>query len=589
MSYKNLKKIISVAAGSIPADFIFNNAEILNVFTKKFEKKDLVIADSYIAAISNSGQYKGLQTVDCTNKKIVPGFIDAHVHIESSMLLPEEFGKIILEHGTSTVIADPHEITNVLGPKALDIMIQLSKSSPVSMFFMIPSCVPSTDFELSGGKLDEKDILKYIHTPEILGLGEIMNFPGVFNVDEMLLKKITNSCGKICDGHAPLVSGKQLNAYRAAGITSDHESATFNEVAEKVQKGLFILLREGSSAKDLEKILPELHQSQLPLNRFGFCTDDKNCADILDSGHIDNCIRKSINAGISIEESYCMASYYPACHYGLSEAGKLCSGVSADFVILDDAFSCKIHSVYKNGKCFSLKKRSSEITIDKTQSKTKNCENILQLSSKKAFNSIHIRPVTEDYFTFGINDKNIDLEERTIIQISEGTLNTISFRSHTASELLKKGETCKLAVIERHHESGIHSLALLSGYGLCKGAIASSIGHDSHNIICAGKDSADMKAAVEKIQEMQGGICIILNGKIMAELQLQFGGLMSTNSAKHVKNKLKELAKEALGLGISKQIEPFVTLSFLALPVIPQIRLTPQGLFDVTSWKFLKN
>ncbi len=584
---KNLKVLSDVASGRQNADVAYHGASVLNVFTQEFEKKDVYTAGSYIAAVADPGSYTADKTVDVSGKFITPGFIDAHVHIESSMVLPGEFARTVVQHGTTAVITDPHEISNVIGPDAVRFMLRQSENVPIDVFFMIPSCVPSTSFENTGGIISVADITSILKMPRVIGLAEMMNYPGIIGGDLATLDKLTavfaiNGENALVDGHAPLVRGKQLQAYRAVGIRTDHECSTFEEAAEKVSNGMYILIRQGSSARDLSFIVPELAKSKLPLSHFCFCTDDKNIADIIDEGHIDSNIRNAIKLGLKPESAYTMASLNAAECYRLADTGAVCPGYKADFVILDDYEKVAIQSVVKGGRTPKIDKPFT-VEIPSEHGGSEN-EDLLY----RACHSVHLEAddIKQSWF-----EKTYDKAfEKYAIQIHPGSLNTDKYdlKKGEAEKGLKDGSLCLMSVVERHKHTMNHSLAFVRGYGIRTGAIAMSIGHDSHNIICAGIKSEDMQCAVQRLCEMQGGIVIVKDKKICAELPLPVAGLMSNGVAEDIKKIHDALLPAARSLGIPKEVEPFVTLSFLALPVIPALKLTDTGLFDVINWKFLK-
>ena len=581
---KNPELLVPVASGKKPADIVFHGARVLNVFTKEFETRDVAIVDRYIAATGAPGSYRGKKEIDVVGKWITPGFIDGHVHIESSMVLPGEFARTVVQHGTTTVIADSHEIANVLGPDAVRFMIHQSENVPVDIYFMVPSCVPATDFEHTGGSISSSDIADLLRIPRVIGLGEMMNYPGIIGSDPATLDKIRttlkiNGENANIDGHIPLVTGKNLQAYRACSIKSDHESHTIAEVSEKLRAGMWVLIRQGSSARDLSFIVPELIKSGLPLDRVCFCTDDKNIADIIGEGHIDSNIREAIKLGMKPEDAYSVASFHSAECYQLPDTGAVCAGYKADFVILNDPEAVDICSVYKSGKLVDAT-MSESVELPKTNAGTE-AEDLLY----RACHSVKLNDVTAELFRNSGDRKS----EKYAIAIRSGSLNTEKYVLKPGEEErgLGDGSFCRLSVIERHKNTGCHASALLRGYGLVRGAIATSIGHDSHNIICAGMNTDDMVVAVRRLEKLQGGICIVQDKKVTAELPLPVAGLMSNLSAQTVKKCHDALLPAARKLGIYEGIEPFVTLSFLALPVIPELRLTDQGLFDVISWKFI--
>ncbi len=556
-------------------DSIFFGAEVLNVFTRRFEKKDIYVKDKKIFALLDSKEKIAAKNkIDCRGKKIVPGFIDAHNHIESSNLLPPAFAEEVLKVGTTSLIADCHEIANVLGADAVRLMIELSKGSSSDIFYMIPSCVPATEFEHSGGKITASDIEDLCKYDCVLGLGEMMNFPGVLSGDREIFAKleaVKKARGKFAkvDGHAPLLSGLDLQKYIAAGISTDHECSSFEEVRERLESGIYVILRQGSSARDLEKIVPSLVKSGLPLSRICFCTDDKRAGDIIEEGHIDSNIRNAIKCGMNPVDAFVAGSFNAAKCYSLDDRGAIAPGRIADFVILDDEKSVAINSVVKNGAI-----------VDRGRAATEFSYNVEEPIMQRALHSVHL---TEDE----ISEKDFTslsaAAKKFAIKIIPGSLNT---KKVPVSDEPRE-DTCYLSVIERHQRTGNKALCILSGYGIKKGAIAMSHGHDSHNIIVAGQSPIDMAVAVKKIIQMQGGIAVCEGQKITASLELPVAGLMSLKGSAHVTAAHKELLEAARNLGIPEDVEPFVTLSFMSLPVIPEIRLTDAGLFDVGNFSFL--
>jgi adenine deaminase len=592
---KNIERLSAVAAGRIPADTVIADARILDVFTGEFLLRDIALCDGYIAGIGAPGTWKGNEVLSFPDKYITPGFIDAHVHIESSMVLPPEFARTVIDCGTTAVIADSHEIANVLGPDAVRFMADQAENSPIDIYFMIPSCVPATPFEHAGGSITAGDIASLLNMPRVLGLGELMNYPGVISADTEILAKIHAAAGRLLDGHAPLVTGHDLQAYCSCGITTDHECHQFDEAVEKIRAGMFILIRNGSTAHDLVPIVKGIVDSGFPTDRFAFCTDDRNVSDILADGHISACIRTAILLGLPPGTAYRMATWNAATCYGLPDTGALCAGYRSDFVILDDINSVSIHAVFKDGQRVekNTDKPANQICLENRAARDSTETTALM---ERACRSIHIGNLDIQKFrdkfrdTEGYQGINSNTEDTLLaIGITPGSLNTHKqyLQRSQLADLLSSGTACRLAVIERHRAIGSWGIGLLSGYGLKTGAIASTIGHDSHNIICAGIDPDDMYCAIRNLEDMQGGICIVRSGRITAALPLQVAGLMSTESAETVRDIVQQLKSEALALGIPAEIEPFVTLSFLALPVIPELRLTDQGYFDVTAFSFI--
>ncbi len=573
-------------------DSCFYGAQVLNVWTKKWEKKDIYILRGKIAALlPPKNKVPAKETFDCNGKKIVPSFIDAHVHIESSSVQPKIFAQSVCACGTACVIADCHELANVIGPKSIPLMAELSKDTPCDIYFMIPSCVPATDFDHAGGTITADDIKELCQdrnlSDKILGLGEMMNYPGVLQNDKNVFNKIQAikkelGAAAIIDGHAPLLSGCDLQRYAGAGISTDHECSSIEEVIERIENGMYVLLRQGSAARDLENIVPALVESGLPLNRVCFCTDDKKVGDIIKEGHINSNIKNAISCGMNPIDAFCCASINSAECYRLNERGAICPGRLADFVILNNENTVEIDSVVKSGKIFSSLRDAQAKPFELSR------DNKYYEAFDRALHSVHLetKDVSPSMFeTFSPG------AEKFAIGIIPGSLNTkkVSLEEYKITDTKNlPQDCCLLSVIERHKNTGFHSLCLLSGYGLEQGAIAMSIGHDSHNIIVAGKNSGDMARAVQQVCLMQGGIAISLKEEILSSLSLPFAGLMSLESAEEVGQKHRALHQSVKSLGIPDNIAPFVALSFLALPVIPSIRLTDSGLFDVEKWQFLK-
>ena len=584
----NDKKLIDVAAGRVKADLVLKNAFVLNVFTKEFIKQDVAIADGYIAAV---GQYEGLEERDLTGKFVCPGLIDGHLHIESTMSSPRNFARQALRCGTTAVIADPHEIANVAGVDGILYMLDDARKAVfegtdqplVSIYFMIPSCVPATDFEHTGGVITAYDIEKLLEEPEVLGLGEMMNYPGVIHGDEAVLKKISAARKKICDGHAPCVRGRELQAYCAAGIRTDHECASYEEAFEKLQQGMYILIREGSSAQDLEPIVRGILDHKTDTSRFAFCTDDKKMSDILANGHINNNVRKAVSLGLPAEDALCMASFHAAQCYGLTGRGAIAPRYHADIVVFDNVTDFSINSVYKAGVAVAP---ASDIALQ--NSETAETVTPASFSIKRITDSIHVVPVprsafaAEQFMPSGSDNFHV-------IGMQRGTLFTqhLVFLRQECTAQLKEGKLCYLAVLERHKNTGNIGRALLHGYGVSNGAIASSIGHDSHNIIVAGSNAADMHRAVEEVIDMKGGVAVVQQGATLSKFALPIAGLMSPADPVPLAKSIHDAAEKAHVIGVYPEVEPLIGLSFLALPVIPELKLTDTGLFDVEKFQFI--
>jgi len=582
----NEKKIIDIAAGRIKADLVLKNAFVLNVFTKEFIRQDVAISGGYIAGI---GQYDGIEERDLTGKYVCPGLIDAHLHIESTMAPPRNFARQALRCGTTAVIADPHEIANVAGVDGILYMLEDARKAVfpgtnqqfVSIFFMIPSCVPATDFEHTGGIITAYDIEKLMDEPDVLGLGEMMNYPAVIGGEEAVLKKIAVARKKIADGHAPCVRGSDLRAYCAAGIRTDHESPTYEEAYEKLRQGMYILIREGSSAQDLEPIVRGMLEHKTDTSRFAFCTDDKKMSDILANGHIDNNVRKAVSLGLPAEDALCMASFHAAQCYGLTGRGAIAPRYHADLVVFDNITDFPIHAVYKAGIDSSAIPAVQETEApDRGQNRS--------FSIQRITDSIHVAPIAPDAFD-AVRFIPSGSDNFHVIGMQAGKLVTqhLLFSREECTALLQEGKLCYLAVLERHKNTGNIGRALLHGYGVSRGAIASSIGHDSHNIIVAGSNAADMRRAVEEVTGMKGGVAVVQNGTVLSKFALPIAGLMSPADPGTLADAIHDAAEKAHTIGVYPEVEPLIGVSFLALPVIPELKLTDSGLFDVVKFRFI--
>lgn len=570
MSVEMKQKRINVAMKKEKADLVIKNANIVNVFTKEIIKADIAICMDQIVGIGN---YSGTNEIDAQDKYVCPGLIDSHVHIESTMVTPSEFAKAVLPHGTTTIIADPHEIANVCGINGINFMLNQSKSLPLNVYFMMPSCVPSTPFENNGADLSAELMGTLLSNDRILGLGEVMDYPSVINGREEMLKKIDLFDDKIIDGHSPNLSGKELNAYRAAGIITNHECSTIEEVIEHLRLGMYLQIREGSAAKNLENIVKGLLKNNVALNRCVFCTDDKHLEDIRKDGHISYNVKKAIACGVDPIEAICMATINTAQCYRLKRLGAIAPGYSADLIILNDLENFEIDKVLYRGKSVFEKGAL--------------CANITsEIEDRNVFNTVRIPNIdTKDL------QIKLDTDSATIIGLTSNELVT---KKETAKVKVIDGAFCpnecfsKIAVIERHKATKNIGLGIVSNFNIRNGAIASTVAHDSHNLIVIGDNDEDMILAIEELKRVNGGYTVVSNGKVMGTLELPIAGLMSDNTARYVEDTLKKMIQEALKLGINKEIDPFITLSFLALPVIPEIRITDQGLFDVTQFKFIR-
>lgn len=557
------QRIIAVAAGREKADLVLKNAKYLNVFSNEFLCGDIAVANGLIAGV---GKYDGKTEIDVSGKLVLPGFIDAHIHLESSMVTPAEFAKAVVAHGTTTVITDPHEITNVMGIDGVEYMIQASQNLPIDVHFMMPSCVPATEIDESGAELDCKDIDLYLDNKKVLGLAEMMNYVGVINGDKNVLSKIVTSQAhhKKIDGHAPELSGNDLNAYIAAGVYSDHECSTFENALEKLRKGQFIMIREGTAAHNLKALMPLLTQQYY--SRCMFATDDKHPSDLLYGGHIDYIVKQALKNGADPIVALKTATHHAARYFLLNNKGAIASGYLADIVVVDNLEDFNVETVFKSGKLVfdGEVKDFSAPTVD-------------EKLAEKCFDTFHLDNVTPSSFKV---DGKLGL-----IGLVGGELLTRNLG--TADKIDVENDILKIACIERHKGTNHIGVGYVKGYSLKSGAVATSVAHDSHNIITVGCNDDDIAVAVNAIKDSKGGIAVVENGKIKALLELPIAGLMSDEPLTTVNEKLENAKSSAYELGADKSIDPFMTLSFLSLPVIPSLRITTKGVFDAENWKML--
>lgn len=557
------QRIIAVAAGREKADLVLKNAKYLNVFSNEFLCGDIAVANGLIAGV---GKYDGKTEIDVSGKLVLPGFIDAHIHLESSMVTPAEFAKAVVAHGTTTVITDPHEITNVMGIDGVEYMIQASQNLPIDVHFMMPSCVPATEIDESGAELDCKDIDLYLDNKKVLGLAEMMNYVGVINGDKNVLSKIVTSQAhhKKIDGHAPELSGNDLNAYIAAGVYSDHECSTFENALEKLRKGQFIMIREGTAAHNLKALMPLLTQQYY--SRCMFATDDKHPSDLLYGGHIDYIVKQALKNSADPIVALKTATHHAARYFLLNNKGAIASGYLADIVVVDNLEDFNVETVFKRGKLVfdGEVKDFSAPTVD-------------EKLAEKCFDTFHLDSVTPSSFKV---DGKLGL-----IGLVGGELLTRNLG--TADKIDVENDILKIACIERHKGTNHIGVGYVKGYSLKSGAVATSVAHDSHNIITVGCNDGDIAVAVNAIKGSKGGIAVVENGKIKALLELPIAGLMSDEPLTTVNEKLENAKLSAYELGADKSIDPFMTLSFLSLPVIPSLRITTKGVFDAENWKML--
>lgn len=560
--------LISAARGESTADLILKNARIINVFNGKIEKGDVAILGGVIAG---TGDYKkAKKIIDLEGQFLAPGFIDGHTHLESSMLDVGEYARAVVPHGTSAIVTDLHEIANVCGMAGIRYILDNSGLSPLDVFLMAPSCVPATHLETAGAAIGVEEIRSLLKLKKCIGLGEVMNFPGVIYGDPIMLKKIALAKGKAVDGHAPGLTGSDLVGYISAGIMSDHESVSFEEAQEKLNLGMRVMIREGSSEKNLDALLPLV--TDKTYKRCFFVVDDRSCADLLKDGDIDAVVRKAISRGLEPVRAIQLATINTAEYFGLAGMGAIAPGYAANLNVIDDMTRLGIVRVYHKGKLVA--EDGKPLFRPGKASDTNICH------------SVNLKP-------FGLEALKLPAKGDTfpVIEIVPGQIVT---RCRMEKVKVTDGliqadparDILKLAVVERHKATGNIGLGLVSGFGLKRGAIASSVAHDSHNIVAAGVDDRDIYAAIQAIQDMQGGLVVIKDGEIMAELPLPIAGLLSGESLEVVAAQAEKLDYWAGKLG-SELPAPFAALSFLALPVIPELRLTDLGLVDVKAFKLI--
>lgn len=560
-----IKNLVDAAREKKLPDLVLKNGNILSVFTGEIIKGDVAVSDGYIVGIGN---YRGMVEKDVSGKYIVPGFINAHLHVESSMVTPQVYAMEELRQGTTTIITDPHEIANVGGIGAIADILKGARKSVINYYIMLPSCVPATPFEHSGSELDADDLMVLKNAPNVLGLGEMMNVPGVIGNDAQVHKKINSFSDKIIDGHAPGYTGKDLNAYVCAGIDTDHESTTYEEAIEKLRCGLAVLVREGSASKNLEAIIRGVVENNTDTTRLAFCTDDKHLADIRKEGTIRYNIKKSIMLGLPAVKAYQIATINAARIYGLKCIGAVACGYKADIVVLDDLENVSVCDVYKSG--VNVKDLSESVPTAYTRG-------IEQPVSPPR--SVNIAPLPDNAFVIP------EQKEYSVIGLVKNQILTrhLHMTHEQVMAGLSDGTVRKIAVIERHHATGSMACAYIKGYGLNHGAVGTTVAHDSHNIIVIGDNDSDMFTAVKELERINGGYTIIADGEVVGDLPLEHGGLMSMKTADEFIPELDAVIKKAYEMGVDKDIDPFITLSFTALPVIPELRITDCGLFDCGS------
>ncbi|MHA2021318.1 MAG: adenine deaminase [Candidatus Thorarchaeota archaeon] len=564
-----LDQMIDVAAGRTRSDLVLKNASVVNVFSGDIIEGDVAIHQGYIAGI---GKYVGSNTVDLKGKYIVPSFFDGHVHVESSMVMPLQYARAVVPHGTGAVVADPHEIANVLGLEGIMYMSKSMRGGPLEFYIMLPSCVPSTDLETNGVSLDFLDIKPLLSEHYVLGLAEAMNYPGVVYRDPDILEKIrvTLNTGKKIDGHAPGLAGMELNAYAAARISSEHECYTLEEAQAKLAVGMHIHIREGSTAKNLKDLAPLIqpHTSMF----CSFVTDDRNTLDLIKKGHIDSLIRDAISYGVDPIQAIRVATISTARHYGLQYRGAVAPGYHADLVVLDDLKKINVETVYKSGTVVAAKGKLVWEIGDQEPPRLRRSVNITWLDPE----DFQVKAKGDQMNVIGIIPDQI---------ITKHLVEDTKVEDGLAVPDVER-DIAKISIIERHNASDVTAIGFVKGLGLKEGAMVSSIAHDSHNIVAVANNDRDLIAAAVQIVRMQGGLAIVKNEKVIASLPLPIAGLMSDQPVEYVSEKLQELKDAAKEIG-STLNEPFMTMAFLSLPVIPKLKITDRGLVDVDRFRFI--
>lgn len=573
MDKKALKRLIDVAAGREPADLVLKNANVIDVYQAEMISGDLAIIDGKIEGIN--GEYHGKETIDLKGKIVAPGFIDPHIHVESSYVTPEEFGRLLVPHGTTTVLADPHEIVNVLGLSGLDYMIEAAKETALDIRYMMPSCVPATNMENAGAVIEAADMISSFEKNQVDGLAEFMNFPGVIHAQDEVLDKLlaAKERGLRIDGHSPMVFNEELNAYAAAGIANDHECSTVEELKDRIARGMYVFLREGSVTQNLRTLLNGVTDNNY--QRCVLSADDLQAKTILEKGHLDNSIRICIEEGVSPLRAIQMATINAAQCCQLTDRGAIAPGLRADLVIFSDLAQPEIEATYIEGKLVAEKGTY--------------LPTVKRISTEKVQSSVHIDKFRKEQLKLNLTSD----KARAIEVIPQEALTNeaiVSVKRDDQGQFVfdPKQDVTKIAVIERHHNTGNAFVGLLKGYGVKKGAIGLSIAHDSHNLIVTGTNDEDMAAAVKTLKEQEGGVVLIESGKIIGNMALPVAGLMSDLTGEKVAQqeaKINRLAHEVLG--VSNNVDPIMTLGFMSLAVIPNLKITDIGLVDVTKFEIV--
>lgn len=570
MTLEGLKERILAADGRKPAELVIKNCKVVNVFTHEIESCDVAVSDGVIVGL---GDYVGAEEVDAAGRYLLPGYIDSHIHIESSFLTPEEFGRMAVPHGATTVIADPHEIVNVCGMEGLDYMCAAAERTALDVRFMAPSCVPCTEWEDAGAVLDAADLREALNHRGVCGVGEFMNTAGVLSLEEPVLEKLLTTEGAHVDGHAPGLSGRALNAYLTTGVRTDHESGSWEEALERLRRGVYVQLRYGSACHELPKLLKAVTPENA--RRCLLCSDDRQAATLLERGEMDDQLRICVQQGLDPITAVQMATLNAAECYGLRDRGAIAPGRRADLVLVRDLRDFRADMVWIEGR---LVASDGRYLLPVTRQ-----------DPGKVASSIHVKDFSEERLKLRLRSGLVH-----VIDMSPGTV----LSGDGCAEIARtedgdfrfdpKQDVVRISVIERHHSTGKLANALLRGYGIRRGAVAVSVGHDSHNLLAVGPETADMACAVEQLMAQRGGVVLVLDGQVLERLPLPVAGLMSDRPAEEVRDAFARLHRCAIEkLGVNPALEPILSLCFMSLPVIPTLKLTDQGLFDVLSQKFI--
>ena len=571
MKKDDLKHLIQVATGREKAELVIKNCKVVNVYTGEIIDGDIAITNGKIAGV---GEYEGAEVIQANGAYAIPGLIDSHIHIESAFVTPEEMGALVVPCGTTTLIADPHEIVNVCGVSGFEYMVEAGKGTDLDIKYQVPSCVPATPFEHSGAVIDSLALEQLLSHEEAFGVGELMNFPGVVFTDEEVMGKIVagKNAHRIIDGHAPGLTGKDLNAYVAAGIKTDHECFTVEEMEEKLRLGMYILLREGSASQNLRGLLKGLTLANH--RRLLLCSDDRQPKDILEKGNVDNHLRTCVEEGVDPIVAIRMATLNPAECYGLSDRGAIAPGLRGDVVLVNNLTDFEVGQVIIQGKLVAKDK----VYLGKFE----------KVNADQVASSVHVKDLSGDQLNLKASSNHLK-----VIEIIPGEI--VTKKGSAKVNLTPEGDfvfdpgqdLVKIVIVERHQRTGNVAVGLLKGYGIKKGAVAQTIAHDSHNIVAVGVSNEEILAAIQEIIQMNGGAVVVEDGEAIYRLPLPIGGLMSDQDGQWVSEQLEGIQNILHEeLGVNPDVEPLMTLSFMALPVIPELKITDMGLFDVTKFAF---